>query len=108
MKIILREKIYSFLFFSTGIKTTIIYPATQQNIAKYSDEQELHIVQESAEDYKKSTLPFIKKKAHSIQVIYILLLCDSKFKYCTETLCVYAGKLDECTSTVGLQKKNYT
>lgn len=58
----------SFLIFSTGMKTTLIYPATKQHIAKYS-EQEFHIVQESGEDYKKVTLPYIKKKALSNKVI---------------------------------------
>lgn len=68
------KKIYSFLYFPTGIKTTLIYPATQEQIAKYSD-QELYIVKESAEIYKKVTLPYIKKMATRVQVKYILLFC---------------------------------
>lgn len=86
------------------MKTTLIYPATKQHIAKYS-EQEFHIVQESGEDYKKVTLPYVKKKALSNKVIIIVLFCCSKFKYYTEALCLEPGKLeDECTSTFDGQK----
>lgn len=55
-----------------GMKTTLIYPATKQHIAKYS-EQEFHIVQESGEDYKKVTLPYVKNKALSNQWVYNIL-----------------------------------
>lgn len=58
------------------MKTTLIYPATKQHIAKYS-EQEFHIVQESGEDYKKVTLPYVKNKALSNQVIYIYCVVQS-------------------------------
>lgn len=84
--------------FFTGMKTTLIYPATKQHIAKYS-EQEFHIVQESGEDYKKVTLPYVKNKALSNQVIYIYILCCSKFKYSIEALCLEPGQIDKCTST---------
>lgn len=50
------------------MKTTLIYPATKQHIAKYS-EQGFHIFKESGEDYKKVTLPYVKKKALSNKVI---------------------------------------
>lgn len=67
-----KKKMQPFNFF-TGMKTTLIYPATKQHIAKYS-EQEFHIVQESGEDYKKVTLPYVMNKALSNQVIYIYIV----------------------------------
>lgn len=52
---------------SSGMKTTLIYPATSQHLVKYS-EQDFYVVHESGEDYNKVTLSYMKKKALSNQV----------------------------------------
>ncbi|XP_059045851.1 m7GpppX diphosphatase [Achroia grisella] len=55
-----------------GVKTTIIYPATEKHIVKYS-QQEVHIVLETPELYEKLTLPFIKKEQFNLQWLYNIL-----------------------------------
>ena len=49
------------------MKTSLVYPATQKHIDKYST-QEMFIVEETPEDYKNITLPFIESEQFSIQV----------------------------------------
>ncbi|XP_061187732.1 m7GpppX diphosphatase-like [Saccostrea echinata] len=55
-----------------GLKTTLIFPATSHHIMKYT-EQDFHIIHESAGDYNKITLPYIKNKALSNQWVYNIL-----------------------------------
>ncbi|XP_013134406.1 PREDICTED: m7GpppX diphosphatase [Papilio polytes] len=55
-----------------GVKTTIIYPATDKHIAKFS-QQEVHIVLETAELYEKLTLPHIEKEQFNLQWVYNIL-----------------------------------
>ncbi len=50
-----------------AIKTTLVYPATDKHIAKYS-QQEMYLVEETPEDYKNITLPDIESSKFSIQV----------------------------------------
>ena len=57
-------------FISLGVKTTLIYPATDKHIAKYSA-QEMYVIEETPEDYEKITLPFIEKSHFSIEVIFL-------------------------------------
>ncbi|XP_064424821.1 m7GpppX diphosphatase isoform X3 [Latimeria chalumnae] len=54
------------------IKTTVIYPATEKHIRKYL-RQELYLIQESGEDYKNITLPYIESQSFSIQWVYNIL-----------------------------------
>ena len=49
------------------MKTSLVYPATQKHIEKYSA-QEMFIAGETPEDYKNITLPFIESEQFSIQV----------------------------------------
>ncbi|XP_068624394.1 m7GpppX diphosphatase [Battus philenor] len=55
-----------------GVKTTIIYPATEKHIAKFS-QQEVHIVLETPELYEKLTLPYIEKEQFNLQWVYNIL-----------------------------------
>ncbi|XP_013184714.1 m7GpppX diphosphatase [Amyelois transitella] len=55
-----------------GVKTTIIYPATEKHIVKYS-QQEVHIVVETPELYEKLTLPHIEKEQFNLQWVYNIL-----------------------------------
>ncbi|XP_026764908.2 m7GpppX diphosphatase [Galleria mellonella] len=55
-----------------GVKATIIYPASEKHIIKYS-QQEVHIVLETPELYEKLTLPFIKKEQFNLQWVYNIL-----------------------------------
>ena len=59
--------------FVSGIKTTLIYPATQKHISKYRS-QEMFILQETAEDYENITTPFIDEEQFSIQVCNLLYI----------------------------------
>ena len=49
------------------MKTSLVYPAAQEHIDKYSA-QEMFIAKETPEDYKNITLPFIESEQFSIQV----------------------------------------
>ncbi|RWS27740.1 m7GpppX diphosphatase-like protein [Leptotrombidium deliense] len=55
-----------------GVKTTIIHPATEKHIEKYSAQQSC-IIEESAEDYNNITLPYIQSKQFSIDWVYNIL-----------------------------------
>lgn len=54
----------------TVSKSTFIYPATQNHIAKYRS-QPSHVIFETPEDYKNITLPFILSVPFSINVSLI-------------------------------------
>eukprot|EP00057_Strongylocentrotus_purpuratus_P002541 XP_003724720.1 PREDICTED: m7GpppX diphosphatase isoform X1 [Strongylocentrotus purpuratus] len=56
----------------SGIKTTLIYPATEKHIQKYSA-QDVHLINESYQDYKNITLPYIEEKQFNIQWVYNIL-----------------------------------
>uniref|UniRef100_A0A914YD79 m7GpppX diphosphatase n=1 Tax=Panagrolaimus superbus TaxID=310955 RepID=A0A914YD79_9BILA len=43
----------------SGVKTTIVYPATEKHINKYK-RQDIFVVYETAEDYKKITKPYFE------------------------------------------------
>lgn len=62
----------------TGIKATIICPASKSHIIKYSV-QDIYIFQESQQDYKEKTLPFLAKEQFSLDVsifiFYFFYLC---------------------------------
>merc|ERR550532_1308978 len=55
-----------------GIKTTLIHPATEKHIAKYTS-QEMFLVEETAEDYQTITLPHIEEQNFSIKWVYNIL-----------------------------------
>ena len=50
-----------------GLKTTLIYPATERHITKYCS-QEAYLVSETPGDYANITLPYIEGEKFSIQV----------------------------------------
>jgi Uncharacterized conserved protein len=52
----------------SGLKVTVIHPATEKHIGKYTS-QEIHLIEETAELYKSVTLPFLEKEKFSIQVL---------------------------------------
>ncbi|XP_061449111.1 m7GpppX diphosphatase [Rhineura floridana] len=54
------------------IKTTVVYPATEKHLQKYLC-QEVYLIQETGEDYKTITLPFIQSQSFSIQWVYNIL-----------------------------------
>nr|DBA16621.1 TPA: hypothetical protein GDO54_003999 [Pyxicephalus adspersus] len=54
------------------VKATVIRPATEKHIKKYL-RQEVYLIQESGEDYKNITLPFIQAQSFSIQWVYNIL-----------------------------------
>ncbi|XP_022828617.1 m7GpppX diphosphatase [Spodoptera litura] len=60
-----------------GIKTSIIYPATEKHIAKFS-QQERHIVLETPELYQKLTLPHLEKEQFNLQWVYNILEGESE------------------------------
>ncbi|CAG9790002.1 unnamed protein product [Diatraea saccharalis] len=55
-----------------GVKTTIIYPATEKHIAKFSA-QNIHLIAETPELYEKLTLPHIEKEQFNLQWVYNIL-----------------------------------
>ncbi|CAG9572641.1 unnamed protein product [Danaus chrysippus] len=55
-----------------GVKTTIIYPASDKHIAKFS-QQQVHIILETPECYNKLTLPHIEKEQLRLQWVYNIL-----------------------------------
>ncbi|PIK48017.1 putative m7GpppX diphosphatase isoform X1 [Apostichopus japonicus] len=55
-----------------GVKTTVIYPATDKHINKYKS-QVLHLVTESYKDYQNITLPYLNEQDFSIQWVYNIL-----------------------------------
>ncbi|CAH1783322.1 unnamed protein product [Owenia fusiformis] len=54
------------------IKTTVIYPATEKHIAKYTG-QPVYMVQETPELYSDITLPYLNAENFSIQWVYNIL-----------------------------------
>jgi m7GpppX diphosphatase len=50
-----------------GIKTTVIYPATEKHIRKY-EAQNIHLIEETPELYKCVTLPYLEKERFSLKV----------------------------------------
>ncbi|XP_029429083.1 m7GpppX diphosphatase isoform X2 [Rhinatrema bivittatum] len=54
------------------IKTTIVYPATEKHIKKYQS-QDVYLIQETGEDYRSITLPFLQSQSFSIQWVYNIL-----------------------------------
>ncbi|XP_045781240.1 m7GpppX diphosphatase [Maniola jurtina] len=72
-----------------GVKTTVIYPATDQHIAKYS-QQETHIILETPELYHKFTLPHLEKEQFNLQWVYNILEGKSE-----QDRVVYDNKCDK-------------
>ena len=62
------------------MKTTLIYPATDKHIAKYSA-QEMFVIEETPEDYEKVTLPYIELSHFSIEVYFMnFYFCQGCYK----------------------------
>ncbi len=84
-----------FVILLTAIKATLVYPATEKHIAKYS-QQEAYLVQETPEDYAKITLPYIESSTFSIQV----RLCCLTFHFIQVRLTLYLTKQLQCSGTI--------
>ncbi|XP_061901384.1 m7GpppX diphosphatase-like isoform X2 [Entelurus aequoreus] len=54
------------------IKATVMCPATEKHVKKYQ-RKESFLVEETAEDYKSITLPYIQKQSFSVQWVYNIL-----------------------------------
>ncbi|KAG1970169.1 m7GpppX diphosphatase [Pimephales promelas] len=54
------------------IKTTVICPATEKHVKKYLH-QEVFLVEESGEDYRTVTLPYISSQSFSVQWVHNIL-----------------------------------
>ncbi|XP_003472715.2 m7GpppX diphosphatase [Cavia porcellus] len=54
------------------VKTTVVYPATEKHLQKYLH-QDLHLIRETGEDYRKVTLPYLESQSLSIQWVYNIL-----------------------------------
>ena len=60
----------SLLFCFAEIKTTVVYPATEKHVKKHQ-RQESFLVEETGEDYRSITLPYIEKQSLSLQVEWL-------------------------------------
>ncbi|XP_076135907.1 m7GpppX diphosphatase [Alosa pseudoharengus] len=56
----------------SDMKTTVICPATQKHVKKYQV-QETFLVEETEEDYRSITLPYIQSQSFSVQWVYNIL-----------------------------------
>ncbi|XP_036381386.1 m7GpppX diphosphatase [Megalops cyprinoides] len=54
------------------IKTTVVCPATEKHVKKYLL-QETFLLEETGEDYRSITLPFIQSQSFSLQWVYNIL-----------------------------------
>ncbi|XP_069750527.1 m7GpppX diphosphatase isoform X2 [Narcine bancroftii] len=54
------------------IKTTVVCPATEKHIKKYL-QQEMYLVNETADDYKNITTPYLQSQTFSVQWLYNIL-----------------------------------
>ncbi|MED6264379.1 hypothetical protein CHARACLAT_014335 [Characodon lateralis] len=54
------------------IKTTVVCPATEKHVKKYK-RQESFLVEETGEDYRSITLPYIQEQSLSLQWVYNIL-----------------------------------
>ncbi|KAG8434727.1 hypothetical protein GDO86_012903 [Hymenochirus boettgeri] len=77
LKLQLKNDIYGVYHLSpppelNEIKTTVICPATEKHIKKYL-QQEIYLINETEEDYKAITLPFIETQSFSVQWVYNIL-----------------------------------
>uniref|UniRef100_A0A1B0BF45 m7GpppX diphosphatase n=1 Tax=Glossina palpalis gambiensis TaxID=67801 RepID=A0A1B0BF45_9MUSC len=57
----------------SGVKTIVIYPASQKHIEKYTVCQKFIIISESPELYEEITLPYISTSQHSLEWVYNIL-----------------------------------
>jgi len=55
-----------------GIKTTIIYPATDKHIEKFQT-QTVHVIKETKEFYHSITLPYLTENQFNLQWVYNIL-----------------------------------
>ncbi|KAK1153405.1 m7GpppX diphosphatase-like [Acipenser oxyrinchus oxyrinchus] len=77
LKLQMRNDIYSTYHLHppthlNDIKATMVCPATEKHIKKYQS-QELFLIQESGEDYRNITLPYIQEQSFSVQWVYNIL-----------------------------------
>lgn len=74
-------------FLLLGIKTTVIYPATEKHIRKYQS-QDIHLIEETPELYKSVTLPHLQKEKFSLQVGIEEVTVKSKVFALVHKLCL--------------------
>jgi m7GpppX diphosphatase len=58
--------------FLVELKVSIIYPATEKHILKFTV-QELHMIDETPEIYEKVTLPYLEKEQFTLDWVYNIL-----------------------------------
>ncbi|XP_069038682.1 m7GpppX diphosphatase [Lepisosteus oculatus] len=73
----MRNDIYSTYYLRppahlSEIKTTVVCPATTKHVKKYL-QQELFLIEESGEDYRRITCPYILSQSFSVQWVYNIL-----------------------------------
>ncbi|TSV15274.1 m7GpppX diphosphatase [Bagarius yarrelli] len=56
----------------SGVKTTVICPATEKHVKKYL-RQETFLIEETEQDYQSITLPYINSQSFSVQWVYNIL-----------------------------------
>ncbi|XP_069750528.1 m7GpppX diphosphatase isoform X3 [Narcine bancroftii] len=61
------------------IKTTVVCPATEKHIKKYL-QQEMYLVNETADDYKNITTPYLQSQTFSVQLDDLHLIAISHFR----------------------------
>ncbi|KHN87115.1 m7GpppX diphosphatase [Toxocara canis] len=77
LKIIMKNDVYSSytLYMPqnfSGVKSTLIYPCNDKHIAKYR-EQKRFVINETAEDYRTITLPYIEQNQMCLGWVYNIL-----------------------------------
>ena len=84
---------FVFLYNVSDLKVTIIYPATEKHITKFSA-QDIFIFEESPEAYKNITLPHIEKEQFSLDVSF-------NFYFTVDLLIIFVGKYKNLIRLLG-------
>ena len=75
-----QNDIYGQYTSDAGIKLTIIHPATEKHVNKYTQQNSV-IVQESATAYATKIRPYAETQALSLQVHVCFIICELAAKY---------------------------
>lgn len=67
------------MFIALGVKATVVYPATDKHIEKYSICQK-YVINETPEYYKDITLPYITSSQFSLEVKLKLNNLENSFQ----------------------------
>jgi len=72
-----QNDIYGQYSSDSGIKLTVIYPATEKHVKKYSQQRSV-IIQETGHIYATYVRPYAESQALSLQVCKFLICCTSE------------------------------